>query len=141
MSFAKLGFVTVCAAALVLAGSVTMAQVKKGKSRLLETKQLMGGLIKVQCDAVKKSVDSPPGDEKGWAALATSAALLNEASYVLMEDGRCPDATWADAASKVLRDGSAAVVKAAETKDSEAAKKAFGEMTKACGACHKAHKK
>ena len=128
------------AAILFFAGGIG-AQVKKGKSRLMLTKHLMGGLMKVHCGGLKKSLDAGPADDKAWAELATSAALINEASYILMDDGRCPDGTWADAATKTLRQGSADVLKAVDAKDLEAVKKAFGEMTKACESCHKAHKK
>jgi cytochrome c556 len=61
-------------------------------------------------------------------------------SYLLMDDGRCPDAVWAGAA-KDLREGSAAVLAAAEKKDVESAREAFKKVTGACAACHKEHKK
>lgn len=54
-----------------------------------------------------------------------------------MDDGRCPDKTWADAA-KVLRETSLKVLKTKKLDDANAA---FKELTSACGACHKAHKK
>ncbi len=121
--------------------SVVRAQVTKGQQRPILTKQLMKGLVAAQCGSLKKSLDAKPADDKSWDAVALSAALLNEASYILMEDGRCPDGTWATAASQTLREGSAAVLAAADAKDLAAANTAFGEMTKACAACHKAHKK
>jgi cytochrome c556 len=46
---------------------------------------------------------------------------------------------WAGAA-KNLREGSAAVVEAAEKKDVAAARTAFKTVTDACVACHKAHR-
>lgn len=132
--------VAALAASLFVAQDM-LAQVKKGKSRLLLTKQLMKGLVSAQCGAVKKALDSSPADDKAWEEIGISAALLNEASYVLMDDGRCPDGKWAEAASKSLREGSAEVVAAAEKKDLEAAKKGFGTLTSACKNCHEAHKK
>lgn len=57
-----------------------------------------------------------------------------------MDDGRCPDGVWADAASKTLRQGSTDVLKAIEAKDVAAAKSAFSGMTKSCAACHDKHK-
>lgn len=116
------------------------AQVTKGKTRPLKTKQLMGGLVKPNCGGIGEGLKEAPKDDKAWDELATKAALLNEASYLLMDDGRCPDAVWADAA-KALREGSAAVLAKIEAKDAAAAKSEFETMTKACGACHKAHKK
>jgi cytochrome c556 len=58
-----------------------------------------------------------------------------------MEDGRCPDGVWANAASKTLRQGSADALKAIEKRDVAAAKAAFGNLTGACKACHDKHKK
>jgi cytochrome c556 len=128
------------AAILALAVSAALAQVKKGKSRVLQTKQLMAGVMKPHCTKVKEGLDANPADDKAWEELALHAALLNEVSYILMEDGRCPDGTWADAASKTLRQGSADVLKAVEGKDLAAAKTAFGNMTKACKSCHDKHR-
>ena len=57
-----------------------------------------------------------------------------------MEDGRCPDGDWANAA-KALREGTAAVLAKIEAKDAAGASEAFKGATASCGACHKAHKK
>jgi hypothetical protein len=58
-----------------------------------------------------------------------------------MDDGRCPDGDWANAA-KSLQANSATLLAAAEKMDSAAAKEAFGKLTtEGCGACHQAHKK
>lgn len=119
---------------------VATAQVTKGKTRPLTTKQLMGGLVKPNCGGVGDGLKEAPKDDAGWAALATKAALLNEASYILMDDGRCPDATWAGAA-KALREGSAAVLAKIEAKDVPGATAELQTMTKSCAECHKAHKK
>ncbi len=130
---------SVCALTLA-AGVAVNAQVKKGKTRPLTTEFLMEGVVKPNCDALKKGLDAGPADDKAWHKLTVSAALLNEASYTLMDDGRCPDGVWADAATKALRNGSADLLKALEAKDGAAAKSAFGAMTKACKACHDKHK-
>jgi cytochrome c556 len=125
---------------VILATGMVSAQVKHGKSRVMKTGQFMKCVIKPNCEAIKKGLEAGPADDKAWDGLAANAAVLNEASYVLMDDGRCPDGTWADAASKTLRQGSIEVLKAIEAKDAAAAKAAFGSMTKSCGSCHDAHK-
>ena len=125
----------------LLSAGLVNAQVKKGKTRLTKTAYLMKGVMKPHCTDLKKGLDALPANDEAWEALAINAAVINELSYVLMEDGRCPDATWADAATKTLRPGSADVLKAVEAKDLVAAKKAFGSMTQACKACHDAHRK
>jgi len=118
----------------------TIAQVKKGKTRPLLTKQLMGGLVQPNCKGLGAGLKEAPADDKAWEALATKAALLNEAGHILMADGRCPDADWAGAA-KTLQECSAVVLKKIDAKDAEGAQKAFQALTKSCAACHKAHKK
>lgn len=133
-SLAMIGALLTC---VVLAAQ---AQVTKGKTRPLTTKQMMGGLIKPNCAGIGEGLKEAPKDDKAWDDLATKAALLNEAGHILMDDGRCPDATWADAA-KALREGSAAVLAKIAEKDAAGAKTEFDNMTKSCGACHKAHKK
>lgn len=131
------------AAVLVIASGLAInvgAQVKQGKTRPLQTKQLMQGLVALHCGGIKDGLEAGPSDDKAWETLAMQAALLNEASYILMEDGRCPDGVWADAATK-LREGSSELLAQIEAKDAAAAGEAFKAMTGACGACHKAHKK
>ena len=124
----------------LLAAGLVSAQIKKGKSRQMKTAQWMKGVMKPNCDALKKGLDAGPANDEAWDALAINAALINEASYLLMDDGRCPDGVWAEAASKTLRQGSADVLKAIDGKDLAAAKTAFGNMTKACKACHDVHR-
>lgn len=126
--------------AVVVFSFSAIAQIKKGKTRPLLTKQLMGGLVQPNCKGLGAGLKEPPADDKAWEALATKAALLNEAGYILMADGRCPDGDWAGAA-KTLQDCSAVVLTKIEAKDAGGAQEAFQAMTKACAACHKAHKK
>lgn len=136
----KLAYLTSIAALMTVLVVGVEAQVKKGKTRPLTTKQLMSGLVKPNCGGIGEGLKEAPANDEAWEALATKAALLNEASYTLMDDGRCPDGTWADAA-KVLREGSAALLAKLEAKDHAGAQAELGNMTKSCGACHKAHKK
>jgi cytochrome c556 len=125
---------------LVQANNVS-AQRIKGKTRLAATKYLMRGVNQPICSGLDASLKgSGPADDKAWDNAICQASVLNEVSYLLMEDGRCPDAVWADAA-KSLREGSSQVVAALEKKDLESARAAFKTVTGACGSCHKVHKK
>jgi hypothetical protein len=124
----------------VLLSVTSRAQVTKGKSRPALTSHIMAGLVQPNCAALSKGLKDKPADDKAWKALATSAALLNEASYLVMDDGRCPDATWANAA-KTLRECSAVVLAKIDSKDAAGAQAAFTQLTKACAACHGAHRK
>lgn len=117
-----------------------VAQVKKGKTRPLTTKQLMSGLVKPHCGGIAEGLKTAPADDQAWEELLTKAALLNEASYTLVDDGRCPDGDWANAA-KALREGTAAVIEKLEAKDAAGAQEAFKGVTASCAACHKVHKK
>ncbi|MBM3998687.1 MAG: hypothetical protein FJ297_03920 [Planctomycetes bacterium] len=132
--------VAVTLVAVFVVSMVASAQVKKGKTRAALTKQIMGGIMRPNCAALGEGLKTAPADDKGWAALATNAAVLNEVSYIVMDDGRCPDGDWANAAT-TLRECSAAVLAKIEAKDLEGASAAFKTLTGACAACHKAHKK
>jgi len=136
----KLLGVGIIAAVVAMLSVSAVAQVKQGKTRPLQTKQLMSGLVKPSCAGIGDGLKEAPADDKAWKELATKAALLNEASYVLMDDGRCPDGDWANAA-KALREGSASVLAKVEVKDAAGAREALKATTQACAACHKAHKK
>lgn len=136
----KLGFAGLAVVALVGLSLTIEAQVKKGKTRPLTTKQMMAGLVKPQCAGLGDALKATPADDKAWEELATRAALLNEASYSLMDDGRCPDGVWAGAAKK-LREASEAVLAKIAAKDHPGAQEAFKGVTGSCGDCHKAHKK
>lgn len=132
-------FVVLVSVAGVITAGVATAQVKQGKSRPARTAHLMKAGIKPNCDALKKAMEVSPADDKAWHGLAANAAMVNEISYALMEDGRSPDAKWADA-NKLMQNGSADLLKAIDEKDQAAFRTAFGTTMKSCKACHDAHK-
>lgn len=116
------------------------AQKTKGKSRPTETKYLMRGVNQPNCAALAGFLkDKGPAADKAWEQAVCHAAILNEMSYVLMDDGRCPDKDWAGAA-KELREHSAKVVEAAKAKNLADAQAAFKGVTGACASCHKVHR-
>lgn len=111
---------------------------KKKKSRAATVHQLMEGLVSVNCSALKKALDA---DAPDWKQVQLRAALLNEAGFLLLADGRCPDATWAKAA-RALQTHSVEVIEAARKSDKDAALAAFKKLTSnGCAACHKVHRK
>ena len=118
---------------LLILGLVSNAvtQIQKGKTRPLMTAQWMEGVITPHCKSIKKGLwGQTPLEDKDWKKLAVNAAVLNESSYVLMADDRCPDEVWATAASETLRIGSTELLKAIESKDVEAAKSDFSQIEK-----------
>lgn len=125
---------------LLLAVGSVEAQKTKGKSRPSTTKYLMAGITQPHCKSLGDQLKGEgPASDKAWDTAACHAACLNELSYLLMDDGRCPDGAWAGAV-KSLREGSAAALEAAKEKDLQATKAAFKKITEGCAACHKAHK-
>ena len=130
---------TLTAGVLALGAYQTAEAQKKGKTRSASTKQLMRGINGPNCGGLKKTLDAGPSDEKAWEKAAQQAAMLNEMGHLLMADSRCPDGEWAGAC-KILRESSADVLAAVDKKDLDGAKAAFGNLTKSCGKCHKAHK-
>ncbi len=116
------------------------AQKTKGKTRLASTEFLMERMVRPNCADLGKILKDGPASDKDWHHAASHAACLNEMSYVLMADGRCPDGVWAKAAGTTLREGSAEVYAAIEAKDIDTARTAFKKLTSACAACHKEHK-
>ncbi len=130
----------VAALLMLFAAGPVIGKVTQGDTRPLKTKHLMKAVVAANCGALKKALDAGPSDDVAWEAAELHAALLNECGHILMADKRCPDGVWADA-TKTLKECSSVVLEAIAAKDVEKAKSAFGAMTKACGACHKAHKK
>jgi cytochrome c556 len=115
-----------------------LAQKTKGKTRPALTKQIMKGLVNPNCGDLKKLLDA---ESPNWDDIALKAALLNEAGYLLMDDNRCPDGEWAKA-TKAVREGTAEVLAATESKNAEEAKKGFAKLTgEGCKVCHTAHRK
>lgn len=114
---------------------------KKGKTRAASVEHLMKGIMFPNCAGLAKSLkDKGPQTDKDWETAEAQAACLNEMSYILMEDGRCPSGVWAKAAKTTLREGSAAVLAALKKRDLEGARTAFKQTTQACKACHSKHR-
>ncbi len=116
------------------------AKIQKGEKRPLLTKHLMSGLVKPFSGDLRKAIGEAKTDPEAWDDVIKLASLLNESSYIMMADKRCPDKVWADAC-KTLDTATKAVIKAANKKDAAAAGEAAKGIGKSCGSCHKAHKK
>jgi cytochrome c556 len=133
------GVCVALALGVFLCGSPVEAQKSKGKTRPAETKFLMRAINQPHCGSLGKLLKDGPADDKAWETALCHASVLNEMSFVLMDDGRCPDKEWAGAA-KALRECSAKVMEAARAKDLEGAQAAFKKLVGACSGCHSAHK-
>jgi len=138
-TYVAIAVVSLALGVFLLCQEPASGQKTKGKTRPAPTKVLMKCIMLPNCGALGKLLKDGPSDDKGWDSAVLHATVLNEMSYIVMDDGRCPDAKWAGAAKK-LRECSTKVLAAAEAKDAEAARGAFKNLTTACAACHKAHK-
>ncbi|MHC4876494.1 MAG: hypothetical protein ACYTGL_08340 [Planctomycetota bacterium] len=118
-------------AALAIPGNAQ----KKGKTRPLTTSQMMAGLIKPQLTTLKETLEAGPKDDDAWKAVATSAALLNESSYLMMDDGRCPDKTWSDACI-MLKDATIDILKQVDARNGKAALAGVDGVIASCKHCH-----
>ena len=134
------GIVTLAGLAFTVSSSQVTAQ-KKGKTRPLTTAQMMSGLVKPQLVSLQGHVadEKTPEGEDGWKALTTSIALLNESSYMMMEDDRCPDKKWADACD-ILRKGTESALQKAAKKDAAGVRESIAGITASCKACHSEYK-
>ena len=125
---------------LLLVSHPGEAQVKRGRTRAAETKYLMKGVIQPSCAAIGALLKQDSAEPGTWDKVATHASVINELSYSIMDDGRCPDSSWAGAA-KTLRESSAQILAAAQEKNVVDARAAFKSLTTACATCHKSHRK
>lgn len=133
----RLGAAMLALLGVAFLSDVSFAQKTKGKTRELTTKQMMKGLVQVNCAALGAALKEK---EVNWDDISLKAALLNEAGYLLMDDGRCPDKDWAGAA-KAIRDSSKQLLEAAAKKELEPVQQAFKTLTtEGCAACHKVHR-
>lgn len=135
----KLSALVVVLAVFAAIGLEAAAPLRPGKSRLASTRQIMTGFVHPNQLAIEKVAQKPLYDAKSWEMLGANAAMLNEASYILMEDGRCPDADWEKACQK-LRTGSAALLAKIEARDAAGVATEYKAMAEACVACHAAHR-
>ncbi|MBI4579734.1 MAG: cytochrome c, partial [Planctomycetes bacterium] len=109
-------------------------------ARVAAIRHIMAGVNQPHCAAIAAALKDGPKDDAAWADLALHAALLNESGHLLVENSRCPDATWANAAGALQR-GAAELFAAAGQKDLEVSRTSFKGVTGACGTCHAAHRK
>jgi len=137
-----------CAAAFIALGglvfTLTSSPVtaqKKGTTRPLTTAQMMSGLVKPQLVALKELVaeDHKVEGEEDWQAVKTSISLLNESSYMMMADDRCPDKIWADACD-ILRKSTETALQKADQKDAAGVRESIPDFIASCKACHTEHK-
>ncbi|MEK6233824.1 MAG: hypothetical protein N2C14_03845 [Planctomycetales bacterium] len=112
---------------------------EKGKTRPLTTHDLMEGVFEHHHESLAELLKGGLKDKRSVKVAVRNASLLNECSYILMADGRCPSAEWKEACD-TLRHCSEVLIKKIQAQDVEGANGAFKAMNKSCAGCHKKHK-
>lgn len=124
---------------ITLVRSPLVSAQAKGKTRPLTTAQMMAGLVKPKFVELKEGLAKDELSEDDWKAFAAHAALLNESSYIMMADERCPDDIW-EQGVKILRKSSDEVLAKIAKKDAAGALKAMDNVQLSCKTCHTEHK-
>jgi len=114
---------------------------------VLENVELMDLMIKPAYDVLRQTMEHPPADRKGWAAIYQQAARLAELENLLFLRTRAGESRrteWASAAGRA-RDASARMANAAalglrsaQAADFDRMRGAFPAIADACTACHRA---
>ena len=115
------------------------APMHKSRSRLATTRQLMEGMLHANYLAIENAATAVRTDVQSWNALAINPALLNEASYLIVEDDRSLGTSWDDAAEQ-LRAGSADMLAKIAAREKTGIESSLKVIAKACTDCHAAHR-
>jgi len=139
--------VVMIAAILVAFGGVAVAQEPSAQPEpVLETGELMLLVIKPAYDELRRAMAAPPADRQQWAALYQKAARLAEFENLILfrPHERSNTAEWKTFATNA-RKASMAVASAAltalanaSTANVDEVKKAYGDVSVRCNACHRA---
>ena len=135
------------AAILAAFGGVAVAQEPSAQPEpILETGELMLLVIKPAYDELRRAMSAPPADRQQWAALYQKAARLAEFENLILfrPHERSNTAEWKSLAANA-RKASMAVAAAAltalanaSTANVDEVKKAYGDVSVRCNACHRA---
>lgn len=123
------------------ASAAQATQPAAAEPRVASVRHIMAGINAPNCSALGAALkNNGPGDDKVWQDVVRFASLLNEAGFILMENRRCPDDVWKNAAIG-LRENAAKVAHAGSIKNLEDARTGFKGVTASCASCHQVHKK
>ena len=114
---------------------------RPGEPRVAKIQHIMAGIQQPGMQRLQRGIrGSGPADDEGWGLIGLHSALMNEVSFMLMQNDRSKDAVWAKAAAD-LRAASAAVNAAAGKKDLATVREGVQAMGGACKSCHDVHRK
>ena len=132
------------AAALVLVVALfAVADTHEGHAykKAASVHDLMEYMVKPAMAKVKafREAGGPSGKDE-WKKAFGAVSMVNEASQLVLMDGRVKDDAWLDGANKAIA-GSQDAMMGAYRMDAEGYGKALRAMQSGCKTCHDVHKK
>ncbi len=126
-------------ALLVAATTATVPAQTQKRTRLATTENLMVGMVHPNYLAIEEAGNKAHVDPQTWKTLATKAALLNEAGYLLVDDERSQGKDW-DKAAEELRTTTVAMLVHIDAHDMRGVAKELKAVGTACSRCHAAYR-
>ena len=131
---------------LALGGSAAAQDQSAQPEPILETGELMLLVIKPAYDELRRAMAAPPADRQQWAALYQKAARLAEIENLILfrPHERSNTAEWkslatnARKASMAMASAALTALANASTANVDEVKKAYGDVSVRCNACHRA---
>ena len=131
---------------LALGGSAAAQDQSAQPEPILETGELMLLVIKPAYDELRRAMAAPPADRQQWAALYQKAARLAEFENLILfrPHERSNTAEWkslatnARKASMAMASAALTALANASTANVDEVKKAYGDVSVRCNACHRA---
>lgn len=131
-SFFKLG---VLATLIATTMAATSAHSRRDATRVATIENVMTGMVHPNILAIEEASKKETVDAKTWKALATSAALLNEAGHLLVDDERSQGKEW-DSSADDLRKATAAMLIPMKAHDRNGVANELKAVSAACARCH-----
>ena len=137
----------ICIGILLVLGDSAAAQEPSAQPEpVLETGELMLLVIKPAYDELRRAMAAPPADRQQWAALYQKAARLAEFENLILfrPHERSNTAEWktfatnARKASMAMASAALTALANASTANVDEVKKAYGDVSVRCNACHRA---
>jgi hypothetical protein len=137
----------ICIGILLVLGDSAAAQEPAAQPEpVLETGELMLLVIKPAYDELRRAMAAPPADRQQWAALYQKAARLAEFENLILfrPHERSNTAEWkslatnARKASMAMASAALTALANASTANVDEVKKAYGDVSVRCNACHRA---
>ncbi|MDE0124984.1 MAG: hypothetical protein OXN97_10455 [Bryobacterales bacterium] len=132
------------AAAMMLAAGVSVVADSDGGhtyKKAAAVNDLMEYMVKPAMDKIKAYGEAGgPSDKAEWQSAFGAVSMVNEATQLVLMDGRVKDEAWRDGAMKVVAATRDAMM-GAYRMDADGYNKGLKAMRGGCKTCHDVHKK